>query len=248
MANIILSKYFNQKTLSLIEQMPGYFLWKDLNSVYLVGSSSTAKIFGFNDTDQLTGITDSTVRCEAAEYAELFIKQDEKVKIGGNPISVLDVHPYANNEIKTLIINKSLLLDKNSKPIGINCHCIEVNNQILSDIALQLAKSDKTITNNKHIKKAANFYLNSQYDGLNLSKRQTECLFYLIRGKSLKAIGKAMNLSPRTIESYIDLIKDKMGCNTKSEVIEKAIEIGYLEILPKEVISNNLKTLLMTID
>ena len=72
------------------------------------------------------------------------------------------------------------------------------------------------------------------YPGIRLSKRQSQCLYYVLRGKSAAAIAKILGLSPKTVEYYIDEIKNKMRCQNKSELIEKSIEKGYIEVNPFE--------------
>lgn len=57
-----------------------------------------------------------------------------------------------------------------------------------------------------------------------LSKQQTECLRWLIKGMTAKQIAKSMNLSPRTIESYIENIKCKFNCTSRIDLIVKALE------------------------
>jgi DNA-binding CsgD family transcriptional regulator len=52
-----------------------------------------------------------------------------------------------------------------------------------------------------------------------LSKRETECLVLLCRGKTVKGIGQVLDISPRTVESYINKIKAKTGCAYKSDII-----------------------------
>lgn len=52
-----------------------------------------------------------------------------------------------------------------------------------------------------------------------LSSREFQCLSLLSNGRTMKEIGKHLGLSPRTIESYINSIKNKLGCINKSEVI-----------------------------
>lgn len=54
-----------------------------------------------------------------------------------------------------------------------------------------------------------------------LSRRERECLSLLLEGKSAKQSGRVLNLSPRTIETYLDAIKQKFGCRTKLEIIGK---------------------------
>jgi len=229
----------------LISQMPGYYLWKDINSRYLMGNKNTAQLFGFSNEEELIGITDREIRCKAAEYADLFIKQDKKVLEDQIPYAVLDIHPYVDDQIKTLLINKSLLISHDKKIIGISCHCIEVNNLILNEITKYLGKLDPVTASGRWVsKKAANYYLNSQYPNLHLTNRQSECLFHLIRGRSAKEIARVLKLSVRTVESHIEDIKNKMDCCHKSEIVEKAIEKGFVEIIPAGIISNRIIELL----
>lgn len=52
-----------------------------------------------------------------------------------------------------------------------------------------------------------------------LSARQTECLFYLSQGHTYKEIAREMSISPRTVEYYIEIIRDKTGCDRKYELV-----------------------------
>lgn len=56
-----------------------------------------------------------------------------------------------------------------------------------------------------------------------LSKREIECVNYLIRGMTAKQIGTIMDLSHRTVEFYLKRIKNKLTCRTKSELIAKVL-------------------------
>jgi DNA-binding CsgD family transcriptional regulator len=59
-----------------------------------------------------------------------------------------------------------------------------------------------------------------------LSTRQLECLFYLIKGMTMKQISHELNLSPKTIEHYLENIKIKFNCSSRSELLAKAWRMG----------------------
>ena len=63
----------------------------------------------------------------------------------------------------------------------------------------------------------------------NLSKRQKECLYYLTRGMTIKQIAKVLLLSPRTVEFYFDNLRTKLNCHSRSELVSKAIEFGFIK-------------------
>lgn len=54
--------------------------------------------------------------------------------------------------------------------------------------------------------------------GVFLSKREQECVNYLVQGKTSKEIGKLINLSPRTVETYFESIKVKAEVRNKIEM------------------------------
>ncbi len=54
-----------------------------------------------------------------------------------------------------------------------------------------------------------------------LSKREVECLHFLIKGKAAKEIARELAISPRTVELHISHIKDKMKCRTSLELITR---------------------------
>ena len=55
---------------------------------------------------------------------------------------------------------------------------------------------------------------------VNTSKREIQCLYYLMKGKSARETGTLLNLSQRTVEYYLNCLKEKMHCSRKSELIE----------------------------
>lgn len=60
-----------------------------------------------------------------------------------------------------------------------------------------------------------------------LPKRQLEVIQLLCEGLSAKQIAFKMKISVRTVEYYIEIIKSKMGCQNKTELIKQAILFGY---------------------
>lgn len=53
-----------------------------------------------------------------------------------------------------------------------------------------------------------------------LTNRELQCISLLMRGHTSKMIANKLNLSRRTVEFYIENIKQKFGCTHKSQLIE----------------------------
>ena len=64
-----------------------------------------------------------------------------------------------------------------------------------------------------------------------LSKRELDCLAAIFKGLSAKKIADNLQLSKRTVESYIENLKIKMNCNNKADMI-------------KSILNNNLENAL----
>jgi DNA-binding CsgD family transcriptional regulator len=63
-----------------------------------------------------------------------------------------------------------------------------------------------------------------------LSKREKECLHLLRQGLSYPEIGQALKLSARTIEHYMDSVKNKLGLQARSELVlaaDKLLQLGF---------------------
>ncbi len=61
--------------------------------------------------------------------------------------------------------------------------------------------------------------MNKEGQSIVLSKREAECLCYMAFGKTMKEIASCLNLSPRTVEFYVDNMKKKTGLCSKSQLL-----------------------------
>lgn len=69
-----------------------------------------------------------------------------------------------------------------------------------------------------------NNFIGQEVHRVYLSKRQIDCAKQLLQGKKIKEIGTNLNLSPRTVENYLDNIKDKLKCQNRTDLIIKLLE------------------------
>lgn len=61
-----------------------------------------------------------------------------------------------------------------------------------------------------------------------LSERERECLLLFREGYTYQTIGKALHLSARTVEHYIESIKGKLGLETRPELYKAAKKLSTL--------------------
>lgn len=88
-----------------------------------------------------------------------------------------------------------------------------------------LSDNKKIITNkvkNSAIggRNLAIYGLGAKYGDLYFTRRESECMLWLLRGKTINGVAIVLKLSPRTVEYYIKNMKNKLGCRTKFELID----------------------------
>lgn len=77
--------------------------------------------------------------------------------------------------------------------------------------------------------KRKSFFLGPDYPGVRFTLREMDCMRLFVQGKSNSETGKALKLSRRTVEYYANNMKKKLECHTKPELIEKAVNSGFLK-------------------
>jgi DNA-binding CsgD family transcriptional regulator len=141
-----------------------------------------------------------------------------------------------SSDDRTYLLQKSPLRDANNQIIGLIYHCSSWSQPGLLNL---LNKLDQKHQPSEAVQ--ADYRVDENSNPLNLSKRELECLFLLLRGQTAQQTANVLQLSRRTIESYLNNMKNKFGCFNKSELLVKAMSLGYQKHLPKSLLNKNLE-------
>lgn len=93
------------------------------------------------------------------------------------------------------------------------------------------------IKNNKGNQDLINKYLNEIGLGNEVKKaslltpREKECIMHILKGKSAKESAQVLDLSHRTVEHYLENVKNKFGCQFKNELFSSAERLNELGLL-----------------
>jgi DNA-binding CsgD family transcriptional regulator len=79
---------------------------------------------------------------------------------------------------------------------------------------------------------------------IKLSGREAECLFFTLRGKTVKQIAKYIGISHRTVEEHLTNLKIKFNAQNKYDFIDKAIQTGFLNTIPETLFHTQLSVAL----
>jgi predicted DNA binding protein len=174
----------------------GFFLWSELDGddpIYSQGRES------FNIDNGISFV----IKREDVTYLYIFASTRDNYRINNFYLRNIDLFKrfimYFNDKASDLIKdaseNRIYLPDK----------------QIIQEDRLNRISISKEVRESffRHTE-IEKFYLKTESDSLYLTKKQAECAFYLIAGATAKQCAQEMNISFRTVESYLSAIKEKV--------------------------------------
>jgi DNA-binding CsgD family transcriptional regulator len=222
----------------MFDQMPGCWGCKDANSVFMYANKAYADIIGVGRDNHLDiiGRTDFDMPCETVNCAEIFRKQDKEVMAVEKSMRILDIHPFAGNKWKAYIFTKTSLYDSTdqTKVIGTIFHGADITNSQNLELGSFLSR----ITEDVHTELLGgqtSFLLSHEFNEVKLSAREAETLFFILRGKTAKQIARVLGISDRTVHDFLERLKIKFAAFNKSELIDKAIQAGFLNCIPERL-------------
>ncbi len=91
------------------------------------------------------------------------------------------------------------------------------------------AKEQKKSSGRMRKENMKTYPLGSKYPNLYFTQREAECMMNLIKGRTISTTASALELSSRTVEFYVNNIKRKLNCRTKSDLIQKVLETDFMQ-------------------
>lgn len=72
------------------------------------------------------------------------------------------------------------------------------------------------------------YRLGEKFGTVYFTRREAECMVWLLKGKTISRVAMELGLSPRTVEFYLKNMKVKLGCRTKFELVEKVLDSEFM--------------------
>jgi DNA-binding CsgD family transcriptional regulator len=210
-----------------INDLPGFTNIVSPDSKYIKVSDSALQLIGYKSQDQIFETTYANIPCQACENAETFEKED-KVALE-REVKILSYHCF--DDWKILLGHKKPIWH-NGEVIGTIANFMDVTSARLVDLGQFLLQEDHKI------KRKQFSYVITENDNCfyNLTQKEQACLFYFVRGLTFKEIAYKLTISITTVHTHIEHIKQKLNVITRSQLIEKALHLGFLSVIPRSLL------------
>lgn len=183
-----------------------YLALKDTKSRYLYCNEKYAEFLNLDSPKQIIGKYDSNFFQD--DLVKLYLSGDRHVLQGGSFCNIQEPIIYNNKKMK-ILISKNQVFKKNEASYGVVLSFLELNplHYKQPDDLFKYQPEDKCY---KFLKGDKSIYFTS---------REYSIIQSLFLGLSAKQIAHRLNLSTRTIEDYVQKIKNKLNCSHKHNII-----------------------------
>lgn len=125
---------------------------------------------------------------------------------------------HASEEVNKFIIPKFSIEVDDKKLIKCSNSCF---NASLSNFKKELLRD---LSVEKYI-------MHNGVKDINISRQELKCFLLFLQGKTSREIGVTLQISPKTVEAHLAVVKNKLDCVTRSELFDKAIQAGLFELI-----------------
>ncbi len=229
------------KDYTFVNQLPGLVIAKDVHSTYLNISDEFAKLLGWKSADECSGKTDYDIPCSASEFADDFILMDKLVIDKAKTMLAIDIQNYSSGW-GMVLVQRNPVINPFQQVEGLLNQCINVTDTALYKECLTLHLFDNTILNRPN--KPASYILSREHCPLTLTPQEELLLFLLIRKKEITQIANFFQESASTAQRKVDLLKQRMDCDSLPQLIEKAIDSGFFYYIPPDFLNEKLENII----
>ncbi|OEE90499.1 helix-turn-helix transcriptional regulator [Enterovibrio norvegicus FF-162] len=211
---------------AIFEQMPGCWGCKNTDSTFVHVNKEFSELVGAISPDALVGKTDFDMSQPLSAYAKIFQQQDIQVMKSGRCMRVLNVHPYPDGQWRAHIFTKVPWYSDNGQIKGILFHGQAVNNSAMLEVGQWICKAIGHEPPCPPTKESEHCHQPP------LTPRESEVLFLHLYGKKPQSIAKILVVSVKTVENHFANLRIKLGASSKTELVDKALELGIGSCIP----------------
>ncbi len=197
-----------------------------------------AQLLGFKNLEDGIGRDYSEIQCRSVELCHEWQMQDAQVLQAQQPQKYLGYVCYASDRWCLVVGEKKHFRTaaKEKETERVICHFTEITDLRVADIFPFLKYPNGNIKKKQFTVNLLDRYPSPAAGYLNTT--ESECLFFLLRGKTFGQIAALLGLAFSQVERYVYALKVKFNAFSKGELIEKALDQGYLNFIPETLFSS----------
>ncbi|MCC5791759.1 MAG: PAS domain-containing protein [Legionellaceae bacterium] len=203
------------------------YYYKSLNGKYIHANPRTAYIAGV-EPDTIVGKMDAELQW--AKYGEEYRRSDTKALKNISHISI-ETGLSLKQQPARVFTFKQVVQDTAGNPTGIFGSTIYIEEISFAELLTALdgmARSLEITTEYLTIPLSKQLCAENKQHAA-LTPRESQCCHLLCQGMTVKKMAQHLQLSPRTVESYMEQIKDKLQVKRKSELISKLLSENWVD-------------------
>ncbi|WP_367607660.1 helix-turn-helix transcriptional regulator [Legionella sp. W05-934-2] len=206
---------------NLINSCPQKIIFlKDKNSRYIIGNELYAQKYGFRTVDEFKGLTDKDLN---PRHNRLYLNDDQAVVKTLRPKNIYNPAYYPIHGDVFVEGNIAPVVNNNEEVVGL-LGMIEIKEHLLAGSFLSVLRFICDNNLGKYLRQNQ-YEINSLQ--IRISKNELVCYFYSqLLNLSTKQVSQLVNLSPRTVEKYIERVRDKraeLPVHVFNELIQQLI-------------------------
>lgn len=226
-----------------IDQLPGTWVVVDKDSRFVSYNDDFSKLMGAEPQDRsFIGKTISDVSIYGEQPAGYYYESDKIICKEKKPLTVLNINKYGDGIWRYLQIDKKPIFDEAGEVQYIVYHITDHSDTSIRDIGLIFTLDKELINNLKDDYVHIDDYAMSQ--DFKVNKKESEILFFLLRGTGYKEIAKIQGITYRTVCDHIERLKRKFSANSTQQLVYNAILLGYPKSVPQHIFDKPLSIIL----
>lgn len=227
------------RLIETIDVLPGIWCLMDPQSRYLHYNLAYLKMIGAEHLArfELIGKTVADMPCAAATCADLFWEADAEVRRTKKMVTVLNTIKMENDQWWVVQINKTPILNEQNEIEAMLFNFIDHSHNYCLDLAMLVGRSTKNSQNKALIR------IKTSQDLVALGTKESEILFFLIKGLSYKKIASLQDIAYSTVVDHVERLKNKFNASTTDELISNAIASGYPKSIPQNLFTHQFSIL-----
>ncbi|MCS5711174.1 PAS domain-containing protein [Candidatus Berkiella aquae] len=226
----------------IYDQLPGIWCEVDKQSRFTYVNQEYCNLVGVSKPELLLGKTVADLPCEAAECAEIFWQEDHRVFESNKKMQFLNIVKLANNDWKIIRLIKTPMNNVETNKASILFHIIVQYDELMQNFGIKMSQAlEKQIP---LLGQNQSSIIIDTHQNDKISRKEKETLFFLIQGKTYKEIAEIQKVSQRAIVEHVENLKYKLHCDSKSELIGRAIDLGYHYQIPNTLLTKQISLIL----